>query len=261
MNKHILMTILIFCYGINSTCQSIVNTEKLFNDTEDGFATAAELMGSAISGNANVLLVEYSMNFRYRWGKNNLKLLTGGEFIREDQADVSNNLFSQLRYNYHFNDKNRLVSLYQIQYNKVLLLNRRQLLGLGLRHRLIDKGSDSTNRFKSDFTLGIMQEEEQLNAETLQIGEKNYTNYTRSMLSMVISIELGKNFTFINTTYFQQYLKNLTDFRLFNEVNLIFKINKWLSLSCDFEFRHDSEPPSSLKSNDFNTNAGLMLSF
>ena len=69
MNKHILVTIFTFFYGFSATCQSIVNTEKLFNDTEDGFATAAELMGSAISGNANVLLVEYSMNFRYRWKK------------------------------------------------------------------------------------------------------------------------------------------------------------------------------------------------
>tara|TARA_B100001287_G_scaffold9437_1_gene7302 strand:- start:19107 stop:19889 length:783 start_codon:yes stop_codon:yes gene_type:complete len=257
--KSLSIVLIIIFFSLFSFAQSIVNTEKLFNDNEDGFATAAELIGSAISGNANVSLVEYSMNFRYRWKKNNLKLLTGGEFIREDQTDVSNNLFSQLRYNYHFNSKSRFVGLYQIQYNKVLLLNRRQILGVGLRRRLIEKGSDSTNRFKSDLTIGIMQEEEQLNSETLQIDEKNYTNYTRSMLSMVISIEISENFTFINTTYFQQYLNNLTDFRLFNEVNLIFAINKWMSLSCDFEFRHDSEPPTSLKNNDFNTNLGLLF--
>ena len=254
--------LIIFLISSNYLCsQSIVNTEKLFSDNEEGFAASSELMGSAISGNANVILVEYSLNFRYKWKKNNLKLLSGGEYIREDQADVSNNLFGQLRYNYHFNSKNRLVSLYQLQYNKVLLLNRRQLLGIGLRHRLFEIGSDSTSKFNADFTLGVMQEEEQLNAETLQVGEKNYTNYTRSMLSMVMSIKLSENFTFINTTYLQQHLKDLTDYRLFNEINLMFSINKWMTLSCDLEIRYDSEPPSSLKSKDFNTNLGLLFSF
>ena len=104
-----------------------------------------------------------------------------------------------------------------------------------------------------------MQEEEILNTETLMLGEKNYTNYTRTMLSMVFSIELSKQFTFINTTYFQQYLKNLSDYRLFNEINLVFAINKWLSVNCDIEYRFDSEPPSSLKNSDFNTNLGLQF--
>ena len=241
--------------------QSIVNTEKLFSDNEDGFAASSELMGSAISGNANVILVEYSLNFRYKWKKNNIKLLSGGEYIQEDGVDVSNNLFGQLRYNYHFNDKNRLVSLYQLQYNKVLLLNRRQLLGLGIRHRLFEIGSDSSSKFNADFTLGVMQEEEQLNTQTLEIGEKNYTNYTRSMLSLVMSIKLSENFTFINTTYLQQHLKELTDYRLFNEINLLFSINKWMTLSCDFEVRYDSAPPSSLNPKDFNTNLGLLFTF
>ncbi len=106
-----------------------------------------------------------------------------------------------------------------------------------------------------------MQEEEQLNTETLQIGKKNYTNYTRSMHSLVLSINIGKNFTFINTTYFQQHLKELADYRLFNAINLLFSINKWMTQSCDLEIREDSEPPSSLKAKDFNTNLGLLFTF
>ena len=97
--------VLYFLWANPIISQSIVNTEKLFSDNDDGFAASAELMGSAISGNANVTLVEYSLNFRYKWKKNNLKLLSGGEYIQEDGVDVSNNLFGQLRYNYHFNSK------------------------------------------------------------------------------------------------------------------------------------------------------------
>ena len=57
--------------------QSIVNTEKLFIDNDDGFAVSAELMGSSIQGNAYVMLVEYSLNFAYKRAKNSFKLLSG----------------------------------------------------------------------------------------------------------------------------------------------------------------------------------------
>ena len=60
------------------TAQSIVNTEKLFTDNDDGFAVASEFIGSSIRGNADVLLLEYSLNFAYRKGKNCYKLRSGG---------------------------------------------------------------------------------------------------------------------------------------------------------------------------------------
>jgi hypothetical protein len=257
----IALLLLLPLYPCNFFAQSIVNTEKLFHSNDEGLASAAELMGSAISGNANVLLLEYSLNFRYRWKKNNLKFLSGGEYIREDNIDVSNSLFGQLRYNYHFSEKSRLLCLYQLQFNKILLLNQRQLIGLGFRQTIIEAGADSASNFKVDLTAGMMQEEEILNSETLLPGEKNYTNYTRTMLSLVLALQLKENITLINTTYLQQYIKNWSDYRLFNEVNLLIGINEWLSLSCDLEIRFDSEPPSSLKDKDINTNLGLLLNF
>ena len=73
--------------------------------------------------------------------------------------------------------------------------------------------------------------------------------------------EITDAFTIVNTTYFQQYLKDFSDYRLLNETNLMFAINEWLSMSLDLEYRFDSEPPSILKDTDFNTNFGLILNF
>ena len=104
-----------------------------------------------------------------------------------------------------------------------------------------------------------MQEEELLNRTDLPELEKYYTNYTRSIFSLVGIIDFKDKFTLVNTTYFQQYLKNLNDFRLLNETNLMIQINEWFSVSIDLEYRFDSEPPSILKDRDFNTNLGLIF--
>ena len=54
-----------------------------------------------------------------------------------------------------------------------------------------------------------MQEEEVLSRTELPVDENYYTNYTRSVISLVGLFELHDVFTIVNTTYFQQYLKDL----------------------------------------------------
>ena len=76
---------------------------------------------------------------------------------------------------------------------------------------------------------------------------------------MVGIVEIKDKFTIVNTTYFQQHIKNSDDYRLLNETNLMVSINQWLSLSVDLEYRFDSDPPSILKNRDFNTNLGLVF--
>ena len=106
-----------------------------------------------------------------------------------------------------------------------------------------------------------MQEEEVLNISRLPQNEKYYTNYTRSIFSMVGSWKYKKKLTVINTTYFQQYLFSLADYRLLNETNMLYKLNKNLSLSLDIEYRFDSDPPSLLTNKDLNSNLGLVIVF
>jgi len=259
MNRYFLFLIAILFYNF-IVAQSIVNTEKLFINNDDGFAVSAELMGSSIQGNADVLLVEYSLNFAYKKGKNSFKLLSGGEYINESKQVVSNSLFSQLRYNYNFSAKSRLFAFAQIQSNAILLLERRALGGAGFRQNIIEKKKDTTRVFKIDLSAGIMQEEELLNRIDLPVAEKYHTNYTRSVISLVGLFEVTDVFTIVNTTYLQQYLKDFSDYRLLNETNLMFALNEWLSVSLDIEYRFDSDPPSILKDTDFNTNFGLVFS-
>ena len=132
---------------------------------------------------------------------------------------------------------------------------------MGYRRNLINIERDSSSKINFDLSLGIMQEEEVLNRSSLPQNEKYYTNYTRSIFSMVGSWKYQNKLTVINTTYFQQYLFSLADYRLLNETNMLYKLNKNLSLSLDIEYRFDSDPPSILTKKDLNSNLGLVIVF
>ena len=256
--KKFLVVIILFI-SLSFISQSIVNTEKLFTSNDDVLGVSSELAGSSISGNASILLLGYSLNFSYKKNKNYLRLLSGGQYIEKDKKNVSNSLFTQFRYSYFINDKSRFFSFIQIQSNAILLIERRFLGGAGYRYNLFNFKKDSSTRFVLDISAGLIQEEELLNRDNLPQLEKYYTNYSRSIFSLIGIIEIKDKFTIVNTTYFQQHIKNLDDYRFLNETNLMVSINQWLSLSVDLEYRFDSDPPSILKNRDFNTNIGLVF--
>ena len=239
--------------------QSIINTEKMFKDSKEGLGISSKLSGNSIQGNASVLFLNFSLNFSYKKEKHYLRLLSGGSNITKDNEWVSNNLFSQFRYNYLINDKTKLFAFSQLQSNAILLLERRFLVGAGLRKSVLNFSKDTTRNFKIDLSAGLMQEEELLNTDNLQLNEKFYTNYTRMIFSLVSVLDFKNKCTIVNTTYFQQYVLNLEDFRLLNEFNLMFNINKNLAFSIDLIYRFDSEPPSILTNKDLNTNVGLLF--
>jgi len=273
MLKYLLLIISFLFYNLSHS-QSIVNTEKLFTTNDEGLGASAELSGSSISGNASVLLMEYSLNFSYKNEDHYLRFLSGGETIYEDNDEVSNSLFTQLRYNYFINEKSRFYSFTQIQSNAILLLERRLLLGAGFRRNIIDIKKDTSSRYELDISAGVMQEQELLKTppEFNIIDGQESRNYTRAIFSLVGIIDIQDKFTIVNTTYLQQYVMNFNDFRLLNETNVMVKINEWLSIGLDLEYRFDSDPPMGinkvtsmeefiLKNKDFNSNLGLIFNF
>ena len=59
--------------------------------------------------------------------------------------------------------------------NAILLLERRILVGVGYRTKIINLKRDSVFKFSIDLSVGLMQEVEELNRDKLPINEKYYT--------------------------------------------------------------------------------------
>ena len=83
MKKGILLILLIITIS-EFLGQSIINTEKMFNDSKDGLGISSKLSGNSIQGNASVLFLNFSLNFSYQKEKHYLRLLSGGSNITKD---------------------------------------------------------------------------------------------------------------------------------------------------------------------------------
>jgi hypothetical protein len=260
MTIHYLTALLFLISSLSLHAQSIVNTDKLFSNEEKKFSMASELTGNYISGNANVFMLNYSLNFALKHKRSRFMLLSGGEYINEDKQIVSNSIFGHLRFVHNVYKKGDFFSFYQIQRNDILLLNRRQLGGLGYRQNIFTVGTDSTNSLEFDASLGVMIEEEVLNASIIAPSDKSYFLLPRGIASFIFVVHISKGVTFVNTTYYQQNLMDINDFRILNESNLVFEVFDWLAFSFDLEVRFDSDPPSVLKSTDVNMNFGFLFS-
>ncbi|MAQ69724.1 MAG: hypothetical protein CMD23_01340 [Flavobacteriales bacterium] len=260
--KQVFLIFSFFLFFFCSFSQSIVNTEKLFNSNESGLVVVSELAGNLISGNNELLKLDYSLNFSYQYEKNMLMLLTSGEHIRKNKDDdVTNEITGQFRYIYSVREKVKFFTFFQAQTAGALLLNERFLIGSGVKFHLLGEETikSKKNFFKLNFSCGLMQEREVLDNTTLSELEIYKTNYTRSSFSSVSVLDLSDAIRLINTTYFQQYIKDLSDYRIFHEMNLVFSFNDRLSLTLDFEYRFDSDPPSVLENSDYSTTIGFVF--
>ena len=80
------------CFTSVISAQSIVNTEKFFSDNKDGINIISELSGNYLNGNAELLQLNYTINTSFKNKKTILRFISGGEYITEDNQDVSNGM-------------------------------------------------------------------------------------------------------------------------------------------------------------------------
>lgn len=260
-NKLSLFTLLLVLCSSFMHAQTIVNTEKLLSGETGGFAFSSELFGNALGGNAQLFFLEGSLNTSFKKNNHLFRVFSGGEYVYESKEVVANNLFGQFRYNFLMNDRVSFFSFYQLQRNTILLLSKRQLFGGGSRFTLFNLEKDSTLDIKFDLSGGIMYEEEILNANDIGPEDIQRTQLPRVLLSAMLKFDIHDRLSIINTMYFQGNALNFNDYRLFYEGNILYALNSWLNIGIDFEYRFDSEPPSVLKSRDFNTNIGFLFEF
>ena len=84
------------CFTTLTSAQSIVNTEKFFSENKDGMSIISELSGNYLKGNAELLQLNYTINTSFKNKKTILRFISGGEYITEDNQDVSNGIFAQI---------------------------------------------------------------------------------------------------------------------------------------------------------------------
>ena len=248
------MRILIFLLFLSSNiiAQSIVNTElKSINNNK--FFAEIEGAFDIQKGNTEIYQVESSVLLGYNINNKNLiKVTFGHAQLSEKNESIDNDSYGQIRHNYKFSESIKSFAFLQYQKNLNLLLTERFIAGGGVRY--------DTKRKSFNFGIGsgIMYENEVL---LLPQGEENDIITVRMAGLSALVLPLNETISLHNTTYFQPALFNFFfDFRLLNELTILIELNDRLSLENKFTFRHDSDPPSILKEDDFGFVAGIVIS-
>lgn len=244
-----LVFFLLIALGANA--QTIINAESV-NDDKDSSIYSLSLSYSGTRGNSNTNQLSVSPVIILTGKRNELKLLAAYDVLSSGENNILNGGYVHARHNYKLKPFLKTVAFYQLQFNEVLKLNKREVFGSGLKFELIRKDSLALS-----VSMGLMHELEVLNRNNLTLYEKYKTNYVRGSFITSFKWIIDKNWQINNVVYYQPWLQKFGDYRMLNDLNLSVKITDKFKFLLISSFRLDSEPPSSIGGYDWNFSVGL----
>jgi Protein of unknown function, DUF481 len=250
--------IFLITFFLSFTCRLFpqVNTEK-YRTLLDTVETLRvfHLDGSFQTGNTD--LQEINSYFQYdSKGENHLVMfVASGNYGWKDGSRFSDGALSQVRYVRNLEEKLRLETYVQVNYDNTRLLKFRYLIGAGPRIDLL-----KTKSYQLWFGTSYMYEYERLKKPKIVIN-KTITRVSRwsNYLSFVLDINGKLNLSFV--TYYQPRFDMFKDFRILNEANLTSSISKQFALTIGFHLLYDKYPPITVKNTDTYTTVGLDFMF
>ncbi|WP_324720990.1 DUF481 domain-containing protein [Salinimicrobium sp. HB62] len=175
----------------------------------------------------------------------NYKLIDSGE------KNLENAWFLHGRFNYKVSELLRLESFVQGQYNQLLIVEQRNLLGAGLRVKWVDK-----ERFSGYAGNSYMYEVEYSD----RAGTTNYHHRNSTYLTLSYTAESNK-FSVTNTVYYQPLYRDLGDYRILEQFRLNLPLSKWLSVFTLYNYYFDSKTPLNTEEYTSNLNLGIGIRF
>jgi hypothetical protein len=171
--------------------------------------------------------------------------------IDADEGNLQNSWFLHTRFNYKFNQLLRFEAFLQGQYNQLLVVEQRNLVGAGLRLKWMNRVN-----FSGYLGNSYMYEVEYSDrAGTTEYNHRNSTYLSVSYLSK------SKNFSVTNTVYYQPLYKNLKDYRLLEQFRLDIPLAEWFKVFTIYDYYFDSKTPLNTREYTSQLQIGVGLSF
>jgi hypothetical protein len=174
-------------------------------------------------------------------------LLGNYKLIDSEGGNLQNAWFLHGRFNYQFSQLLRFESFLQGQYNQLLIVEQRNLIGAGLRVKWVDK-----ERFTGYAGNSYMYEVEYSDrAGTTHYNHRNSTYLTLSYAPG------SKKFSVTNTVYYQPLYRDFGDYRILEQFRLDVPLSKWLSVFTLYNYYFDSKTPLNSEEYTSNLNVGI----
>ncbi|MDN3596703.1 DUF481 domain-containing protein [Zunongwangia endophytica] len=154
-------------------------------------------------------------------------------YIDSDDGNLQNSWFLHGRFNYSLSKLLKLEGFIQGQYNELLVVRQRNLIGAGLRINWINR-----EHFTGHLGNSYMYEMEYSdNTGTTSYNHRNSTYFSLSYTSQ------SRNFTITNTFYYQPLYQDLDDYRILEQFRFDFPLSRWFRIFTIYDYYFDSKTP------------------
>lgn len=250
--KSILWLFLFISFHYNFYGQ-LVNIENQRNQIDSiRTITSIDLLYNYQNNNNEELsMVNFSGTHQFKTKnlKNYFLLMGNIDYSLANGYELSNSGLIHIRYNRKLNEKIRLEAFTQYQYNRILGIESRKLIGIGPRYKI-------NKSVKTVFYIGslLMQEFEKASDNMKTISYQRLSNY----LSLSIKNK-AKTLEFASVVYYQPNVNLWEDFRLSSQTSLSFNITSKLQFINSVNYGFDSYAPTNVSKKNIILTNGLKM--
>ena len=212
---------------------------------EAGYATAVVSFDGAL-GNADYLDTELSGVLGYR-GETHWVRVYPAYRVKQSNGDrVVDTRSVHLRHSLFLTDRSRTFAFVQLQSEQAIQLEKRFLLGGGIRYQLFPLGTGGI-----DVGMGVMFEEEQRTGVAVRsdLRGANILSVYWDVGAVMLS----------STTYFQPVMSDWSTHRLLTTMSAIIPLGSYLSLDVSGSWRRESPSPKGTETNDAALRVGFRV--
>ncbi|MDF2450495.1 MAG: hypothetical protein K0R26_2999 [Bacteroidota bacterium] len=243
--------ILFFFLGAYSLTAQVINIEskRFLNDT-NGWVGNSDFNFNVYSNTQQVLQFSNTLRIQYQQNRSRFILLNDLNFIKAGNTDFANAGYQHFRYNYKVSRLLTMEAFTQTQYNPVLKLDFRYLIGAGPRLKLVKK-----KQARIYVAALYMYEFDDIVGEETDIREHRVSSYITCTFSLFKTVDIT------STTFYQPNVEKVQDFRIANDSGLEIHINKYLNFKSAFNLLYDSFQPSGIPDLVYTFRNGLSVKF
>lgn len=217
----------------------VLNADFAFNHTNNDGSKVNQIDGSITS---QIKSKDYKKIYL---------LLGNYKLIDSEEKNLQNSWFLHGRFNYKLNKLIRLEAFLQGQYNQLLVVEQRNLVGLGLRLKLVDE-DNFTAYLGNSYLYEIEYSDE--------AGTTDYNHRNSTYLSLSYYPK-SERFFITNTFYYQPLYKDFGDYRILEQFRLDIPLSNWFKVFAVYDYYFDSKTPLQTKEYTSDLKLGVGLSF
>jgi hypothetical protein len=227
--------------------QVIRSYESMDRSAGQGRYATLALSADVNTGNVDFVDLDLSGALGFRGQKHWIRFYPAYRIRRSEGDTKVHERSAHLRHSYVFTARTRTFAFVQIQADRSLELDRRFLVGGGVRRQIIELGEGGV-----DLGVGLMFEEERLSN-----GDERSDLRGANLLSVYGS---AGTVALSGSGFFQPVMSDWGDHRVAVELSATAPLSIRLSVEISARWRRDSRPPQQVEPDDGGVRVGFRFS-